>query len=410
MFSVWRLNVRVFRKMLGIFLISIFIFPIFGCAGNEQKTGYDGREYDISVSGNGSATLSVKKGSDGGYALTVSGSGQVADYSKKEEVPWNVIMKKVTSVVVEDGVKNIGDYFFFATNIKEYFLPSSVESVGEHSFPSGAVLYSYTQAEFDTDYEIYFYCAEKPFAMNKYFRLIDGVPKVWRDYSVLFIGNSFTFRQGTEDSPMVPYLFGKIAESLGETVNADFVVKSAYTLTKYADKTDEKGAIVEQKLTQNQYDFIVLQEQSTTPVNSYNAFNTAVGKLINRISETQKKAKVFLYATWGYPAGLDKTASETVSEMNSKLKVAYDNCGSGYGLKVTHVGDAFLDVYTNHSEIELYAADDMHQSNIGAYLSACCHVSSIFGIDVRNSDFTHDFDASVCKILQETAYAVSFVK
>lgn len=400
---------KVFTKILVIFLASFFVFSVFGCAGNGEKSGYDGREYDISASGNGSATLSVKKiGS--GYALTVSGGGQVADYSGKEKVPWNVIMKKVTSVYIEEGVKNIGDYFFSATNIKEFFLPSSVESVGARSFPNGAILYSYAEAEFDTDYEIYFYSAEKPLAMNKYFRLVNGAPRVWRDYSVLFIGNSFTFRQGSTDKPTVPYFFSKLAESLGETVDVDFVVESSYTLTKYANKTDEKGAVVEQKLTQNQYDFIVLQEQSTTPVNSYNSFKTAVGKLVNRIGETQKEAEVFLYATWGYPAGLEKTSSGSVAEMNSKLRTAYDNCGSEYGLKVVHVGDAFLDIYLGHGEIELYAPDNMHQSNIGAYLSACCHISSILAIDVTNSDFTNGFDAAVCKVLQDTAYAVSFVE
>lgn len=396
-------------KVLVLILTSFFIFSVFCCGKTEQKTGYDGRKYDISVNGDGSAMLSVKK-EGSGFALTVSGKGKVTDYAKKEQVPWNVIMKKVTSVTVENGVTNIGDHFFSATNIKEYILPSSVEGVGENSFPEGSVVYSYSETTFDTEYEIYFYCAEKPFAMNKYFRLINGVPRVWRDYSVLFIGNSFTFRQGSEENPMVPYLFGKLAESLGETVNVDFVVKSSYTLTKYADVNDEKGAIVEEKLTTNNYDFIILQEQSTTPVNSYNSFKTAVEKLVKRIGETQNNAKVFLYATWGYPSGLDKTSCNTVSEMNAKLKTAYDDCGREYNLSVNHIGDAFLDIYENHKEIELYAADNMHQTNIGAYLSACCHISAILNLDVRNSEFTHDFDADICKILQQTAYSVCFVK
>lgn len=209
---------------------------------------------------------------------------------------------------------------------------------------------------------------------------------------------------------MVPYLFGKIAESFGETVNVDFVVKSSYTLTKYADKKDEKGAIVEEKLTTGQYDFIVLQEQSTTPVNSYSNFKTAVGKLVNRISETQQNAEVYLYATWGYPSGLDKTSSVSVAEMNSKLKTAYATCAKEYDLKVTNVGDAFLDIYTNHSDVELYAQDNMHQSNIGAFLSACCHVSSMLGLDVRNSDFNYEYDKTLCEILRASAYAASFVK
>ena len=409
----------MFKKLLVIFLISFCIFSVFGCSAPAEQNGYDGREYDISSSGDGRASLTESKiGND--YSLTVSGSGRVVDYTNKEEVPWNVITKRVTSVIIEDGVTNIGDYFFSATKLSEFILPSSVEKIGENSFPKGAVIYSYAEAEFDEDYgyEIYYYSAEKPYAMNKYFRLVDGVPRVWREYSVLFIGNSFTFRQGTEENPMVPYLFGKLADSFGEIVVVDFVVKSSYTLTKYADPKDEKGAVVEQKLTSSQYDYIVLQEQSTKPVTDYNGFKTAVGKLTKRIGETQEKAEVFLYATWGYEGnnGLKNTSSKDIAEMNSKLKAAYDNCGAEYGLKVTHVGDAFLDIYTNHSEIQLYSAsDNFHQSNIGAYLSACCHLTAMLGVDVRNTTFSGDefsgnFDETLCEILRETAYSVSFVR
>lgn len=402
---------RFFQKALIILLASFFIFGVFGCSGETGKTSYDGKTYDISASGNGSATLSLKKVGNG-YAIKVSGRGSVVDFAQKDKVPWNVILKKVASITIEEGITNIGNYYFFGTNINEFILPSSVGSVGQHSFSSDAILYSYADAEFDTDYTIYYYSAEKPFVMNKYFRIVDGVPKVWRDYSILFIGNSFTFRQGTEAEPMVPYLFGKLAESLGETVNVDFVVKSSYTLTKYANPTDEKGAIVEQKLTTNKYDFIVLQEQSTKPIIDYSGFKTAVGKLINRIGETQENAEVFLYATWGYQGNnaLSTTSSSSIAQMNEKLKTAYDKCGAEYNVKVNHIGDAFLDIYTNHSEIGLYADDNMHQTNIGAYLSACCHICSILNIDVRLSDYYHEFSATTCRILQETAYAVSFVR
>lgn len=400
---------RVFKNTLVILLAFLFVLPLVGCDNGEQKTGYDGRTYDISVEGNGAATLSVKKVGTN-YELTLSGNGSLSDYTKKEDVPWNVILKKVTVVTIEEGITSVGDYYFSTCNLTEFFLPSTVVSLGEHSFPSGATLYSYAQGEFDTDYTVYYYSAIKPSVMNKYFRLVDGAPKVWHSYSILFIGNSFTFRQGSEEEPMVPYLFGQLADNLGETVSVDFVVRSSYTLTKYADPTDEKGAIVEQKLTNNQYDFIVLQEQSTTPVRSYSNFKTAVGKLTTRIGQTQTNAEVFLYATWGYPSGLTTTTSSTVAEMNSKLKTAYDNCGAEYGVKVNHIGDAFLDIYTNHSEIELYASDDMHQTNIGAYLSACCHICSILDIDVRNATFTNGYSAQICEILRETAYVVSFVR
>ena len=394
------------KKLTTLFISLLIVFAVAGCAEKTTSKGYDGRVFDISENGDGS--LTVKSEKDGNnYKLTIEGSGKAVDYGKKELVPWNIISKKVTTVSIADGIENIGDFYFYSMNLESVTLPATVKSVGASSFNSDTVLYSFSETEFETANKIYYYSETKKSEDDKYFYIDNGEIRIWKSYSFLFIGNSFTFRQGSEENPMVPYLFGKIADNMNISVNVDAVVKSSCTLTKYANDSDEMGAIVNRKLNSAQYDFIILQEQSTTPLNSYNSFNEAVKALVNKIERTQNNATVYLYETWGSPTGIQGTSYKTVTEMTEALAAAYGRCASENRLPVTHVGTAFSYVFDNHSEIEIFADDNRHQSNIGAYLSACCHIRSMLGADPRTCTYYGDngiFGESVCKILQSVAY------
>ena len=399
-------------KTLSILLVITMLLTLFtACAQeNEQQTGYDGKVFDISEMQDGSLTLkSEKVGND--YKLTVSGTGKAIDYDKKEAVPWNVISKKVVSVTIEDGAESLGEYYFYSINLESVILPASVKEVGSTTFNPYTVIYSYSTTEVSTPNAIYYYKEDAPDQMNKYFRIVDGVPRVWKTASVLFIGNSFTYYPDY-NNPTVPYVFGQIVKNLDQAITVDKVVKGSHTLTKFANETDEMGAIVKQKLSENKYDYIVLQEQSTAPLNSYNAFNNAVKSLSALIESTQDNAKVYLYQTWGFPAGIQSAGYKSVTEMSASLCTAYDKCGKENGLPVTHVGNAFAVAYDDN-KIDIFYSDQKHQGYIGAYLSACCHACSMLGLDVRNCTYHYDFndngridedEQNTCKTLQTIAY------
>ena len=399
---------RYSKEIVSLFMLVVFAFSALACAGSEPAASYDGKVFDISNRSDQSLTLTSKKiGND--YELTVSGTGEALDYENKSLVPWNVLAKKVSAITIEEGVQSIGNYYFYSTTVKQAFLPESVKKIGEFSFAPDTVLYSFSDKEIKTGNTIYYYSESAPIVKNKYFYMEDGEPIIWQvldePVSVLFIGNSFTFRQGTQENPMIPYLFKKIAENLGAKVNVDAVVESSYTLAKYANDHDALGSVVAQKLRSNQYDYIVLQEQSTTPLNSYDSFNAAVKSLAAKIDQTQEHATVYLYQTWGSPAGIG-SAYKTVADMTRALDAAYSACAGENELRVTHVGNAITAVFDNHKNIAVFADDNRHQSNIGAYLSACCHVWSMLGLDVRKCTYYGDdgiIGESTARILQETA-------
>ena len=94
--------------------------------------------------------------------------------------------------------------------------------------------------------------------------------------------------------------------------------------------------------------------------------------------------------------------------MEGLIRDAYIRCAQENSLRVSHVGEAFTYVYENHKDINLYWKDDKHQSYAGAYLSACVHLATIFGVDVRSANFTGDLDNKTATTLQEVAYNVVF--
>lgn len=374
------------------YLMCLLPLMVISCAQNTNSSvqSYDGRTYDISKNQDQSLIMTSTK-VDNYYQLEISGNGESIDYNSKNAVPWNPIVKKVNKVTINDGITYIGDFYFNSLNIERYFLPSSVEAVGDNTFNESATIYTYG-SELDNVKNCYVYSESKPSGDGKYFYLEDGEPQIWSVLSFFFVGNSFTFRQGTKEHPQVPEFFQKIAANLNKGVEIDFVVESSYTLEKYADKTDDLGSVVESKLTSNQYDYVILQEQSTTPINKYSSFLESVRKLKTRIDETQKNCKTILYETWGSPTGIKGTTFSTVGEMEQALRTAYENAAKACDCGLNYIGKAFTYAYENYPEIKIYADDDRHQSSLGAYLSAACHVRSIFKIDVTKCKEFCDFE------------------
>lgn len=238
-------------------LLASIMYLLGACSESAtNNSSYDGKTYDVSK--NSDASLVVTSNKNGNYyELTISGSGEAIDFSSRTEVPWNPIIKKVNKLIIEENVKYIGDYFFNSLNFPYHILPKSITSIGEHSFNESSIIYTYGSKLFDSN-NIYYFSENTPTQKGNYFHIVDGVPTIWTsmltDVSVLFIGNSFTYKQGTVENPAVPAYFSKILKNFDLDSTIDFVVKGSYKLVDYANPNDEMGAIVESKLTSNQYD------------------------------------------------------------------------------------------------------------------------------------------------------------
>ena len=72
--------------------------------------------------------------------LTISGTGDMKNYSLRN-VPWFDYQKSIVEVVIEHGVKSIGNNAFRAcTNLTTVTIPNSVTSLGMNAFMGGNVV------------------------------------------------------------------------------------------------------------------------------------------------------------------------------------------------------------------------------------------------------------------------------
>lgn len=406
--------IKKYVNIVLMIVLSISLLFISSCSKQKPTgTDYDGKSFDISVKQDKSVIATTTKvGND--YQLVLSGTGEVKSFTSKQNVPWNAISKKIVSVNIDEGIENIGDYYFYSLTLDHYFLPSSIIEVEEHSFNETAIIYSYSTSKVSTlcANKVYYYSSSKPQVDDEYWHKIGDDILIWKQYKLLFIGNSFTYYPTdlfSVDNPAVCSIIKDVAKSLDIDLFVDFVVKGTYKLSQFASSSDELGKVVEEKLNaRSDYDYVILQEHSTTPVNSYNSFNTAVAAIKSKVEKNQKNAQVVLYSTWGYPSAISETSIfSSVSAMEKLLTDAYDKCAEENELKVNYVGKAFTYVYENCPEISLYGSDDKHQTYAGAYLSACVHLSSLLSVDVRNVTFNGELDSNVASKLREVAYQIN---
>ena len=77
--------------------------------------------------------------SDG--TLKISGSGSIKNGSSASDFGWNVITDEITSIEIEEGITEIGDYAFSElgslTSVK---LPMTLSSIGNHAFENDSAL------------------------------------------------------------------------------------------------------------------------------------------------------------------------------------------------------------------------------------------------------------------------------
>ncbi len=404
-------------KMLKFCGLGLLFGLLVGCG--SQNEGFDGKIIDISK--NQDKSLSIKiiynKDSEHGsyYTLKIEGKGESKNFENRK-TPWQSIIKKIKEVNIDEGITSLGSNYFNNSTITSYILPSTLTSFTSTSFNSSAKLYAKNNLvdKQDSTNTLYLYKETAPSQeekkTNKYWHYINNVPVEWSTIKVLFIGNSFTYYNN------IPKLTEEIAKSLGYDFVSDSVTCGAHTLTKFADSEDTYGKQVYSKLnSSNDYDYVILQDQSTRSYSNYSAFKTAVDTLNKLVKKTQDHAETRLYATWAYE---EMSSTKSISEQEQIIRDKYTQCGNELDIKVHNVGKAFTKIYEENKSINLYFTDNKHPSHYGSFLSAHVHAMSILGVDTSLSTFstyysneeqnTWTIDENISSILKATAYTVCF--
>lgn len=226
-----------------------------------------------------------------------------------------------------------------------------------------------------------------------------------KETSILFIGNSFTYF-----SDMPHSIFAKICEAANVPVNVESITTGGYKLVDFCNPDDEFGKKVYESLGEKAYDIVILQEQSMNAITGYDEFFDGVKKLSSMAQA--KGSKVYLYSTWGYKEGYEllPLCGKSTREMAEKMYAAYSKAAKDVNGFVAPVGNAFLDIYENNKDINLYDNDLYHPALFGSILAAWVIFSSIFNIKPTDVNYDCNISKTESDALKNAALNAVFVK
>ena len=180
---------------------------------------------------------------------------------------------------------------------------------------------------------------------------------------VLFVGNSYTVFNDMPD--MLEQLAA--AQPDGKQLAAELVVAGGYTLERHWRESRAQEAI-----QADRWDYVVLQEQSTRPVEHPDRMREYAHRFVAQIDAVG--ARSVLYLTW---------ARRNKPEMQSALTRAYLDVAIEGNTMLAPVGPAWESTLTSLPGLVLHKPDRSHHNPIGSYLAACVFFATFMGTSPR---------------------------
>ena len=218
---------------------------------------------------------------------------------------------------------------------------------------------------------------------------------------VLFIGNSYTYVND------LPGLFGGLSEAGGRPVRTDASTFGGYSLE---DHTNTQATL--DKIAQDSWSFVVLQEQSVIPTIHcwrYNSMYPAA-RLLDSLIQPEG-ARTAFYMTWGWKKGGSQSYGDSWSqefrdyfEMQESLRVAYEEIAAELSSTIVPVGMAFARARRADSLVDLWQSDYCHATLEGTYLGACVFYAVLHEASPVGLEFYGGLDSATAQLCQEIAW------
>jgi len=226
-----------------------------------------------------------------------------------------------------------------------------------------------------------------------------------RAQSVLFVGNSFTFKpkvagvgivsdlNGKSPGTGVPAAFQALAAAAGKNPIVSMETVGGKNLAFHYTK---RRALIDQS-----WDIVVLQDHSVGPLvekgntQSRDSFHANLGNLRDLLTARNPAVKIWLYETWARPDYVKKGRFPSMESMQADLHQAYSQAARDFSLQGwVPVGDAFLSAVRDgladnpvtpaaEGPLKIWDKDNHHQSTLGAYLAALLFYGKIYDADPR---------------------------
>jgi hypothetical protein len=153
-----------------------------------------------------------------------------------------------------------------------------------------------------------------------------------------------------------------------------------------------------QRLAGSQWNYVVLQEQSTLPLKNPARYHDNVRLFHAEIA--RRSAKTVLYLTW---------ARQQAPATQDSITRAVETIAAEIEACIVPVGPAWRLAHERDSGLRLYVDDGSHPSVQGSYLAACVFHASLFGESPEGFSVADALrlDRSVAAALQAVALECS---
>lgn len=201
----------------------------------------------------------------------------------------------------------------------------------------------------------------------------------------------------------------QLAVSAGDILIYDQNLPGGSTLEDHFGNNNSKN-----KILSNNWDYIVLQEQSQRP-----SFINPVGfmdgfyNLNNFIQQNKPCSQITTFMTWGYENGdvqncPNNPAVCTYNGMQSLLTDRYMSFSNIFESEVTPVGVIWKYIRENYPSIQLYQTDGSHPSVAGSYIAACAFYTSIFRKNPLLISDDYGLDPATASIIRSAAKTIVY--
>lgn len=210
------------------------------------------------------------------------------------------------------------------------------------------------------------------------FIIIANIVVIGQTKKILFLGNSYTAVNN------LPEKVSLLASSLGDSVYFDSNTPGGYRLVNHVTNSTTLS-----KISQKEWDFVVIQAQSQEPSWPPSQVATEVLPYASILNDSIKSSnactETVFYMTWGRKYGDQQNCSSwppvcTYLGMQERLMTGYMTMAEENGSTVAPVGLAWKNTMDNDPDslINLYSGDNSHPSLAGTYLTACVMYATMF--------------------------------
>lgn len=217
---------------------------------------------------------------------------------------------------------------------------------------------------------------------------------------ILFVGNSHTFAND------LPGTFLEFAYAMGNESDVYDLTEGYYTLEQFADPEDELGAVLDDALTEEKWDFVVLQENSNKSIDPLAKDDMFVHARTLDAKIKAAGAQTAFFMTWSPKNGLtDENDQPTLSRDQIQTMIAenYITISKELDSLLIPGGVAFMRCLSKYPEIELWDEDESHASPAGTYLTVCVAYAVFYRQSPVGCTYLADLDEDTASKLQEVA-------